>query len=100
LSKSKTRADQRGIVERVLRIHQSQKAVVYEALFIGAVLFPFVANVLTGGSGSAQARHDSSASRSMPLTREPTGSEASASIQAGESPFGGSGTRRRIEQVF
>jgi len=34
------------------------------------------------GPGSAQARHDSSGSRTSPLTRQPTGSEASASIQA------------------
>jgi hypothetical protein len=42
-------------------------------------------------SGQGRARHFSSSSRTAPLTRQPTGREASGSIQSREKPVTGIG---------
>jgi branched-chain amino acid transport system permease protein len=43
----------RRLFDRFLALQESQNAIVYETLIVGALLFPFVVNVLTGGNGSA-----------------------------------------------
>ena len=50
MSRSRTR---NGFIDRVISMQQSQNAVIYEALLIGAILYPFLADILTGGSPSA-----------------------------------------------